>query len=364
MSRMRLAEEIARAFAREGIQYAVAHGTYGYPQSIGRDLDLVITLEDARKAILIAVETAAQCGYTKAFSRWSHWELYQLSLIREDEREALPIDFCIGLWRAKWIQLLTPELMHRMIAGDDTIGPFRLTEEGRFIKACVKSLLCGDLSRFGREFPMPVAIPEQIRAQWLLELIGPFGMSLLASSSVEELKARFSLRRLQGRWVARHPLGALRSLALSICCRLQRAAFDAAVVIVVETPRPDAVREAVKALKPELQKLFLELNYFDAPKSVLAMKFGSAIGWRKLPVSEFCLAVVAKKANVGQVRAWAGKGRKSLDADCYFTLPDSDAETMRGQLRRFLLDFVYDRYKVESAVPINRELEQAAGVRV
>jgi len=119
---------------------------------------------------------------------------------------------------------------------------------------------------------------------------------------------------LQGRWVARHPLGALKSLAISIYCRLQRAAFDAANVLVVETPRPDAVREAVEALKPEMKKLFLELNYYDAPKGGLAMKFGNAIGWRKLPVSEFCLAVVARKANAGQVRAWAGKGRQSLDA--------------------------------------------------
>jgi hypothetical protein len=41
-----------------------------------------------------------------------------------------------------------------------------------------------------------------------------------------------------------------------------------------------------------------------------------------------------------------------------------DAETLQGQLRRLLLDFVYDRYKVESAVSVNRELGQAAGVRV
>jgi hypothetical protein len=366
MSRMRLAEEIASAFAREGIQYAVAHGTYGYPQSIGRDLDLVIRREDARKAILVAVDTAAQCGYTKAFSRWSHWGLFQLSLIRDDEREAMPLDFMCttSIWRAKWIELMRSDHLLRVIEGDTMLGPFRVTEEGTFIKACLRALLCGDLRRFGREFPMPVTIPEQIRTQWLLELIGPYGMSLLASSSVEELKARYSLRRLQGRWVARHPLGALKSLAISIYCRLQRAAFDAANVLVVETPRPDAVREAVEALKPEMKKLFLELNYYDAPKGGLAMKFGNAIGWRKLPVSEFCLAVVARKANAGQVRAWAGKGRQSLDADCYFSLPDLDAETLQGQLRRLLLDFVYDRYKVESAVSVNRELGQAAGVRV
>jgi hypothetical protein len=363
MSRLRLAEEIAGAFEREGIRYAVVHGTHGYPQTIGRDLDLAIALEDARKAICVAVDTAAQCGYTKAILRWSHWELYQLSLIREDEREALPLDFCIGLWRAKWIELLSPDLMRRLIEGDGTIGPFRVSEEGRFIKACVRALLCGDLSRFGHEFPMPVPIPEQIDREWLIGIIGPAGVSLLASSSVEQLKARYSLRRLQGRWVARHPIGALKSLAHSIVCSIQRAAFDAADVIVVETPRPDAVRLAVEALKPELKKLFLHLSYFEAPQNGIAMRLGIAFGWRRLPISEFRLSVVAKKANVGQGKMRPGKGRKFLDAECYCAIPDSDAEAVREQLRRSLLDFVYGRYGVRSGLSLKRGLEHDAGVR-
>ena len=365
MSRLRLAEEIAGALEREGIRYAVVHGTHGYPQTIGRDLDLAIALEDARKAICVAADKAAQCGYTKAFSRWSHWGLHQLSLIREDEREGLPIDFLCttGVWRAKWIELMRPDHMLRLIESDKTIGPFRLSEEGTFIKACIRPLLCGDLIRFGHEFPMPVSIPEQIDREWLIDTIGPAGVSLLASSSVEELKARYSLRRLQGRWIARHPIGALKSLAQSIVCRIQRAAFDAADVIVVETPRPDAVRQAVEALKPEFKKLFLEPSYFEAPKNSIAMRLGFALGWRKLPISEFRLSVVAKEANAGQRKMRPGKGRKFLDAECYCAIPDSDAEAMREQLRRSLLDFVYGRYGNRSGLSLKPELEHTAGVR-
>jgi len=364
MSRIRLAEEIAGAFEREGIRYAVVHGMYGYPQSIGRDLDLVTTPEEARRAVGVAADTAAQCGYTKAISRWSHWGIYQLSLIREDEREGLPLDFCVGLWRAKWIELLSPDLMRRLIEGDDTIGPFRVSKEGTFIKACLRPFLCGDdFSRFGHEFPMPVAIPEQLDREWLIDTIGPTGVSLLASSSVDELKARHSLRRLQGRWIARHPIGALKSMAQSIFCRIRRAAFDAADVIVVETPRPEAVRQAVEGLKPELKKLFLELSYFEAPKNGIAMRLGLAFVWRKLPISEFSLSVVAKKANISQGKMWSGKGRKFLDAECYCALPDADAETMREQLRRNLLDFVYARHGVGSCKSSKSTFEQSAGSR-
>jgi hypothetical protein len=365
MSRLRLAEEIAGAFERAGIRYAVVHGTHGYPQSIGRDLDLVIAPEGARKAIYVAVDKAAQCGYTKAIARWSHWGLYQLSLIRADEREGLPLDFLCttGLWRSKWIELMRPDHMMRLVEGDRTIGPFRVSEEGIFIKACIRALLCGDLSRFGHEFPMPVAIPEQVDREWLMGIIGPAGISLLASSSVEELKARYSLWRLQSRWVARHPIGALKSLAQSIVCRIQRAAFDAADVIVVETPRPDAVCQAVEALNPEFKKLFLVPSYFEAPKNGIATRLGLAFGWRKLPISEFRLSVVAKRTNVGQGKMWPGKGRKFLDADCYCAIPDSDAETMRARLRRNLLDFVFDRYGVKSDLPLKCGMEHTAGVR-
>jgi hypothetical protein len=361
MSRLRLAEEIADAFQREGIRYAVVHGTFKYPQSIGRDLDLVTTRADAIKGIRIAVDTATRCGYTKSISRWSHWGLYQLSLIREDEQEGLPIDFCIALWRAKWIQLLYPDLMHRMIEGDGVVGPFRVSEEGRFIKACVRPLLCGELRYFRNEYPLPVTIPEQIDREWLVDVIGRTGLWLLASSSFEELQNRYSLRRLQRGWVARHPIGALKSFAQSIFCRIQRALFDAADVIVVDTPRPDAVDQAVEALKPELKKLFLELHYYRAPKSVIVMRLGLGFGWRSLPISEFRLAIVARKAAVGQGKMWPGKGRRLLDADCYCDIPDANAETMREQLRRSLLDFVYSRYGVTSGQSLKPASEQSAG---
>jgi hypothetical protein len=365
MSRLRLAEETAGAFEREGIRYAVVHGTYGYPQSVGRDLDLVIAPEDVRRAVGVAVDTAAQCGYTHAISRWARWGVCQLALIREDEREGLPLDFlCTAVfWRSKWIEMMRPDHLLRLIEGDSTIGPFRVSKEGTFLKACIRPLLCGDLSRFGCEFPMPVAIPEQVNREWLIGIIGQAGVSLLASSSVEELKARYSLRRLQGRWVAHHPIGALKSLAQSIGYHIPHRAFDTGDVILVETPRPDAVRQAVEALQPELKKLFLHLSYFEAPKNGIATRLGLAFGWRKLPISEFRFTVVARKASAGQWKMWFGKGRKFLDAECYCSIPDSDAETMREQLRRSLLDFVYDRYGVRSSLPLKHKMEHAGGVR-
>jgi hypothetical protein len=168
---------------------------------------------------------------------------------------------------------------------------------------------------------------------------------------------------LQGRWVAHHPIGALKSLAQSIGYHIPHRAFDTGDVILVETPRPDAVRQAVEALQPELKKLFLHLSYFEAPKNGIATRLGLAFGWRKLPISEFRFTVVARKASAGQWKMWFGKGRKFLDAECYCSIPDSDAETMREQLRRSLLDFVYDRYGVRSSLPLKHKMEHAGGVR-
>jgi hypothetical protein len=168
---------------------------------------------------------------------------------------------------------------------------------------------------------------------------------------------------LQGRWVAHHPIGALKSLAQSIGYHIPHRAFDTADVILVETPRPDAVRQAVEALQPELKKLFLHLSYFEAPKNGIATRLGLAFGWRKLPICEFRFTVVAKKANARQWKTWFGKGRKFLDAECYCAIPDSEADTMREQLRRNLLDFVFARYGAGSGESLKLTFEQYAGSR-
>src|ERR671936_823730 len=52
---------------------------------------------------------------------------------------------------------------------------------GRFLKSCVRPLLCGDLSRVeaGREWSLPVAPPHPIESEQLEELLGRGGGSAL-----------------------------------------------------------------------------------------------------------------------------------------------------------------------------------------
>src|SRR5919197_550655 len=213
--RLALAEAIASRWGEQSISYAVVHGLEQYPVCIGRDLDVAI----GRESVAGAVETAVACGGDHGFGtvlfRWSHWGLYQLALVDPDESVALALDLLCttDVWRAKLVRLVERPQLDRIVAGDDQLGPFRISEEGRFLKSCVRTLLCGDLSRLaaGREWSLPVTQPHPIEREQLEELLGREGASALAkASSPGELAA--SLPALQRRWVRSHPLAAARSV--------------------------------------------------------------------------------------------------------------------------------------------------------
>src|SRR5919201_2149064 len=201
--RLALAEAIAWSWGELSIPYAVVHGLERYPLCIGRDLDVAIGGESVVRAVETAVACGRDHGFATVFFRWSHWGLYQLALVDPAESTALPLDLLCttDVWRAKLVRLVDRPQLDRITAGDDQLGPFRISEEGRFLKACVRPLLCGDLSRVaaGREWPLPVKPPYPIEREQLEELLGGAGAAALATaSSPGELTA--SPRGLQRRW--------------------------------------------------------------------------------------------------------------------------------------------------------------------
>src|ERR671937_205711 len=189
-----LAEAMGVSWGERSVEYAVVHGLERYPMRIGRDLDVAI----GRESVAGAVETAVACGRDHGFGTvrfsWSHWGLYQLALLDPEESVALALDLLCttDVWRAKAIQLVDEPQLERIAAGDDQLGPFRISEEGRFLKSCVRPLLCGDLSRVaaGREWSLPVRPPHPVHREQLEELLGEAGAGALArASSPGELAA-------------------------------------------------------------------------------------------------------------------------------------------------------------------------------
>jgi hypothetical protein len=371
--RAELAEAIASSWNDARIPYAVVHGLERYPSRLGRDLDFVIRSEHVPPAGELAIDQGRAHGFDTVLFRWSYWGLYQLALIDAGSRTSLPLDFLCttGVWRAKWVRVVDETVLDRLVRGDGLIGPFRVSHEGTFLKSCVRPLLCGDLSRFGDEWPLPVPVPPVVERERLLELVGPAGLRFLGLQSVSALDREFpaGMRSMQRAWATSHPLGALRSLMDAVTGRALRHAANAADVILIESPRPESVMRALAAMVPEARKMFIELRPALAPSSGHARAWKSLLEWRPPPVSEFVVtAAVARGASRPRpgheeavaVGEDARRLRNRLQPDLFLRVPAGSDEETRETLRDHLLEFLSGRYRPPSALsPIAPEVTPA-----
>jgi hypothetical protein len=343
--RLALAEAIASRWREQSISYAVVHGLERYPVCIGRDLDVAI----GRESVARAVETAVACGGDHGFEtvlfRWSHWGLYQLALVDPDESAALALDLLCttGVWRAKLVRLVERGQLGRIVAGDDQLGPFRISEEGRFLKSCVRPLLCGDLSRLaaGREWSLPITPPHPIEREQLEELLGREGASALAkASSPGELAA--SLPALQRRWARSHPLAAARSVRDAVAGRIRRRLLNPAACVFVTTPEPEVVLEAARELARAARRMFVDLRPVEMPSSPLRRTAAEVGVWRASPVSEFVVTVLVGREHL----AGPGLLHRVLPTTELTLASGVSRDRTRRVLRTRIVEFLAETYSV------------------
>src|SRR5919201_2725239 len=362
--RLALAEAIASSWGERSIPYAVVHGLERYPLCIGRDLDVAI----GRENVPGAVETAIECGRRHDFAtvlfRWSHWGLYQLALVDPAESTALPLDLLCttDVWRAKAIQLVERPQLDRILAGDDQLGPFRISEEGRFLKSCVRPLLCGDLSRVatGREWSLPMKPPHPIEREQLEELLGRQGASALARvSSPGELAA--SLPGLRRRWARSQPLAAARGFRDAVAGRVRRRFLNPAACAFVTTPEPDVVLDAARELAREARRMFVDVRPAELPGSGLRRTAAELGVWRAPPVSEFVVTVVVGPEHP----AGPGLLHRVLPTTSLALAGRLSREQARSALRARIVEFLAETYSVSGSeqgrrvlAPTVRRLEE------
>ena len=358
-SRLYLAEAIAHSWNRAGLSYSVVHGLHGYPDEIGRDLDILIERSNVDQAIAVAIAEAKKHGFEASLFRWSHWGLYQLALIDEESNTSLPLDLMctIDIWRAKWIQFVDQELLEKLVVGDDNIGPFRVSHEGVFLKACIRPLLCGDLSRFGKEFPLPIEFPKLMSNRVLDNVLGEFGISLLKKKSVAALKQEFpdAMHRLQWNWIKTNPWAALKSLVLALWRRIRSYLFNPADLIIVKSPKPSETEENIRGLFPELLQVFIEVRIVPVSSSFLLKKWHMFWTWRPYPLSEFLVVVGVEKnsAKMGfSIKTSRKGGRWRFNPDFEIELAaDLEKEEERTLLGEEIKIFLFKKY----STTINRK---------
>src|ERR671933_382888 len=157
--RLSLAEAVAARWGERSLSYAIVHGLEQYPVCIGRDLDVAIERESVARAVETAIACGRDHGFGTALFRWSHWGLYQLALLDPDESVALALDLLCttDVWRAKLVPLVDRPQLDRIAAGDDQLGPFRISEEGRFLHSCVRPPPCSAGGSARTRLPPPAA---------------------------------------------------------------------------------------------------------------------------------------------------------------------------------------------------------------
>lgn len=163
--RVRTAEAWACALNEARISYVIVNGLYGYPNGVGRDLDVLIRRKDSLAAIAIAEKVRERFGWDSMLLRWSPFDTWQLFFLEKNDD------------RLSWLEI---DLMHEktmlmgaapLIAAFDEMvcspgfrcGSFSVSKIGYYIKSQLRPICYGDVRRFEEKYALQHADDPDIQ---------------------------------------------------------------------------------------------------------------------------------------------------------------------------------------------------------
>lgn len=154
--KIRVLEILAEAWNKSGISWAVCNGLDGYPDRVGRDLDVLTSPADVQKAAIVTVNNLREQGFCPLPFRlgWVYW----IVGIRKvgDEIQSLQVDLFDHLqWALTWVVDggLQTGGQH------EKEGPFPVDSRARVGKRLVINLLSGNFNLF-KERPRYLELTE------------------------------------------------------------------------------------------------------------------------------------------------------------------------------------------------------------
>jgi hypothetical protein len=212
--RIEAARVVARAWSDHGIPFLVMHGLEGYPDQIGRDLDILMSPRLASSALDRASNLLSGLGWKVAFPPplWGQ-RLVAVKGHTEGTQHYLELHTMASL---RWAALTLVDLEEQ---SDGTIGAFPYSSWATFAKTVLTPLLGRDVARFDSRYLAGLAdfgITEDFMSERASRLFGEDLARRLASAiadaDLEELgRLTTPLRNTAIRHMFSHPLSSVRT---------------------------------------------------------------------------------------------------------------------------------------------------------
>lgn len=171
--RTEILEHIAFNLNQSGIRYAVAHGLDGYPDNIGRDLDLCVGRSERDAAIHSIVSEFKKNGWIPVIYRspWAEW----IVSYKDSAHGILGVEVdLLSKMQWGWATLLNGT---QYPYTNEKYGPFVVDRWVGFVKRVFLQVVAGNLGRFSsgkkHEFELVIYDYErEVVAQKLAQLLG------------------------------------------------------------------------------------------------------------------------------------------------------------------------------------------------
>lgn len=272
-NRVLAAETVARRWTELNAPFLVMHGLEGYPDDLGRDLDILMHPQVAAPALAEAALVLRELGW-RTVCPPDLWGRRVVGL-KGDTGDTLDYVELHTMGSLQWAAL---PLVLASEPPSGAIGPFPVSSWATFAKVVLTPLLAGDLSRFSTEYLESLGqagVTDEVIVLRTTRLFGK-GLAHQLASIVGDLDPE-ALSRLsrQLRWAAvrrmlGYPLGTARILPKFFWRKLERLGNCGGIRITLAFPRKAQVDGITECVADQLRHVFTSVSV-EAGRSSTAL---------------------------------------------------------------------------------------------
>ena len=271
MNRVALAEACAERWSQLGLRWAVVHGLEGYPDQLGRDLDILVHRADLDAMAESAIEVLAASGFDVARPP----DIWGKRVIGFNGAEAIELH---AVTKISWREICLAEEPR----STEMRGPFPVDPWAALAKQVVLPAWAGETERAGKVLaghrPEALASSTDDRRlkRLILEALGPPGDP---DRSIHRL---LEVRRVAARMTwSRHPVDSIRRVAGVLWAKVLPFARPSGLTVELDGSDASALAEVIDALDRGRRSIFTSVRVARTGKvSGVLGSLGSALAAR------------------------------------------------------------------------------------